>query len=150
VLHRLGAHQGRRVHRGTGWAARGGKTFTFERVRWTGKIPFEMHEMHAKPDGFTITFTEPVDPTSAQDLKSYQTAAWTYIYQKGYGSPEVDQVTPKIEKVTVTPDAKSIHLEVSGRVRGHVHHFNLAGVKSASGDTLWHPDVYYTLNEIPE
>ena len=133
-----------------GWAARGGKTFTFERVRWTGKTPFEMHEMHAKPDGFTISFTEPIDATSAEKLESYKTAAWTYIYQSGYGSPEVDKATPKIDKVSVSPDKKTIHLKVSGRVRGHVHHFNLAGVKSAKGDSLWHPDVYYTLNEIPD
>jgi len=133
-----------------GWAARGGKTFTFERVRWTGKTPFEMHEMHAKPDGFTITFTEPIDVATAKNPASYQTGAWTYIYQKGYGSPEVDKATPKIDSITVAPDKKSVHLKVSGRVRGHVHHFNLSGVKSAKGTNLWHPDVYYTLNEIPE
>lgn len=133
-----------------GWAARGGKNFTFERVRWTGKTPFEMHEMHAKPDGFVITFTEPIDASSAKKIDSYKAAAWTYIYQKGYGSPEVDKVTPVIDKVTVAPDKKSIHLKVSGLTRGHVHHFNLNGVKSSSGKTLWHPDVYYTLNEIPK
>lgn len=133
-----------------GWAARGGKTFTFERVRWTGKVPFEMHEMHAKPDGFTISFTKPIDGASAKKLESYKAEAWTYIYQKGYGSAEVDKATPTIDSVTVAPDNKSIHLKVSGRVRGHVHHFNLAGVKSSDGENLWHPDVYYTLNEIPE
>jgi len=53
-----------------GWAARGGKDFTFERVRWTGKNPVEMHEMHAKPDGFVITFTEPAAPQTAKHPKS--------------------------------------------------------------------------------
>ena len=133
-----------------GWAARGGKNFTFERVRWTGKTPFEMHEMHAKSDGFVITFTGPIDASSAKKVDSYKAAGWTYIYQKGYGSPEVDKVTPVIDKVTVAPDKKSIHLKVSGLTRGHVHHFNLNGVKSSSGKTLWHPDVYDTLNEIPK
>ena len=133
-----------------GWGARGGKNFTFERVRWTGKTPFEMHEMHAKPDGFTISFTEPINAASARDMKSYNCEAWTYVYKSGYGSPEVDKVTPKIDSVTVSPDRKSINLKVSGRVRGHVHHFKLDGLKSAKGDSLWHPDVYYTLNEIPE
>ena len=133
-----------------GWGARGGKNFTFERVRWTGKTPFEMHEMHAKPDGFTISFTEPINAASARDMKSYNCEAWTYVYKSGYGSPEVDKVTPKIDSVTVSPDRKSINLKVSGRVRGHVHHFTLGGLKSAKGDSLWHPDVYYTLNEIPD
>ncbi len=133
-----------------GWAARGGKKFNFERVRWTGKTPFEMHEMHAKPNGFTISFTEPLDESSARNLANYEVRAWTYIYQSSYGSPEVDKVTPKIEAITVAADKKSIHLKVSGRVQGHVHHFKLKGVKSASGQKLWHPDVYYTLNEIPK
>ncbi|MFT6380048.1 MAG: hypothetical protein ACJAXZ_001527, partial [Akkermansiaceae bacterium] len=90
------------------------------------------------------------DEASAKNPASYKTGAWTYIYQKGYGSPEVDAATPKIDSITVAPDKKSVHLKVSGRVRGHVHHFNLSGVKSAKGGNLWHPDVYYTLNEIPE
>lgn len=133
-----------------GWAARGGKNFTFERVRWTGKKPFEMHEMQAKEDGFVITFTGEVDEAAAQNPDSYKAAAWTYIYQGSYGSPEVDTATPRIDEITVAPDKKSVHLKVSGRVRGHVHHFNLDGVKSAKGESLWHPDVYYTLNEIPD
>jgi hypothetical protein len=109
-----------------------------------------MHEMHVKKDGFVITFTEPVDKASASDPKSYKAAAWTYIYQKGYGSPEVDPATPVVEKATVSSDGKSVYIKVSGRVRGHVHHFNLEKVKSSKGDSLWHPDVYYTLNEIPD
>lgn len=133
-----------------GWAARGGKNFTFERVRWTGEVPFEMHEMTARKDGFVITFTEPVDSASASNVKSYKAAAWDYIYQKSYGSPQVDESKPKITKALVAKDGKSVRLYVDGMVRGHVHHFELEGVKAASGAQLWHPDVYYTLNEIPD
>ncbi len=76
--------------------------------------------------------------------------AWTYILQSGYGSPEVDQATPKITTATVSPDKKSVRLNIDGLVRGHVHHLDSKGVKSASGQTLWHADAYYTLNEIPK
>jgi len=134
-----------------GWGARGGKKFTFERVRWTGKTPFEMHEMHAQPDGFTITFTEPVDPKTAGDPASYTAKAWTYIYQKGYGSPEVDKVTPVVKSATVASDNKSVRLVIEHLTRGHVHHIDAAGVRSSKGEALWrHKDVYYTLNDIPE
>jgi len=34
-------------------------------------------------------------------------------------------------------------------VRGHVHHLVVTDVKSKSGDALWHPEAWYTLNEIP-
>ena len=28
--------------------------------------------------------------------------------------------------------------------------YSVSNVGMAKGDSLWHPDVYYTLNEIPE
>jgi glucose/arabinose dehydrogenase len=133
-----------------GWASRGSKPFTFERVKWTGKTPFEIQTMTANKDGFTLNFTEPVDPATAANPATYGMAAWTYIYQSQYGSPEVDQATPKITAATVSADRKSVRLTIDGLVRGHVHHLNSQALKSAKGDTLWHPDAYYTLNEIPK
>ncbi len=133
-----------------GWASRGSKTFSLERVAWTGTIPFEILTMTANKDGFTLTFTEPVDPLVAGDPASYTMAAWTYILQKGYGSPEVDQAIPKITKATVAPDKKTVRLTIAGLVRGHVHHLASRGVKSAAGKPLWHADAWYTLNEIPD
>lgn len=132
-----------------GWASRGSKPFTFERVRWTGKTPFEIHEMRAKPDGFELTFTEPVDPKSVSP-ESFSMSAWTYIYRAKYGSPEVDQATPVIKSATASQDGKTVRLIVEGLVKGHVHHLASSGLRSASGRELWHPDAYYTLNEIPE
>ncbi|MGJ8634986.1 MAG: DUF7133 domain-containing protein [Luteolibacter sp.] len=133
-----------------GWASRGKKPFTFERVKWTGKTPFEIQTMHAEPDGFTLNFTEPVDPETAADPATYSMKAWTYILQSDYGSPKVDESTPEITAVTVSPDALSVRLEVKGLVRGNVHHLSTPNLKSADGTTLWHPDAYYTLNEIPK
>ena len=133
-----------------GWASRGTKPFTFERVKWTGKTPFEIQTMTANPDGFTLNFTEPVDPATAGNPSSYAMAAWTYIYQSEYGSPEVDQATPKITAATVSSDRKSVRLTIDGLVRGHVHHLTAKSVKSATEQLLWHPDAYYTLNEIPK
>ena len=62
----------------------------------------------------------------------------------------MDQATPKITAATVSPDNKSVRLKIDGLVRGHVHHLASKGVKSATGQPLWHPDAYYTLNEIPK
>jgi hypothetical protein len=133
-----------------GWASRGSKPFTFERVKWTGKTPFEIQTMTANSDGFTLNFTEPVDPTTAGNPASYSMAAWTYILQSDYGSPEVDKATPQITAAIVSPDKKSVRLKIDGLVRGHVHHLSSKAVKSATGQPLWHPDAYYTLNEIPK
>jgi hypothetical protein len=132
-----------------GWASRGTKPFSFDRVKWTGKTPFEMLTMYAEPDGFSLTFTEPVDEKSAADPASYSMEAWTYIYHKDYGSPEVDKATPTIKSATVSADKKSVRLVIDGLVRGHVHNLKAPGVRSASGGKLWHPEAFYTLNEIP-
>lgn len=130
-----------------GWAARGGKNFTFERTRWTGKTPFEMKEMRLTEEGWELTFTEPVDPEVASNPASYLMSAWTYIYQKSYGSPQVDQATPKVTAAVVAADKLSVKLTVEGRVKGHVHELDSTALRSAKGRALWHPKSYYTINE---
>jgi len=133
-----------------GWGARGGKRFALDRVKWTGKVPFEIHEMRAKPDGFELTFTHEVDPKTAGDVVSYSMKAWTYILQSKYGSPEVDHVTPKVTSATVAADNKSVRLKIDGLVKGHVHHLVSSGIRSMDGLPLLHSNAYYTLNEIPK
>ncbi|HZU37520.1 MAG TPA: hypothetical protein VFA18_16485, partial [Gemmataceae bacterium] len=48
-----------------GWGSRGPHPYALERLVWTGKTPFEIKEMKARPDGFELTFTESVDPITA-------------------------------------------------------------------------------------
>jgi len=129
-----------------GWGARGGRPFALERTVWTGKIPFEVHTMQLKPDGFLLTFTQPVDPSSAGRTDAYKLQTYTYIYQSSYGSPEVDQTEPTIESVKVSEDGKSAHLVIQGLQRGHVHELHLDGVRSAQNEPLLHAQAYYTLN----
>jgi glucose/arabinose dehydrogenase len=132
-----------------GWGSRGTKPFSLERLRWTGKVPFEIHEMRAKPDGFELTFTQPLDAKTAADPASYALKTFTYIYRADYGSPEVDATTPTLDKIEVAADGKSVRLYVGPLQEGHVHHLSAAGLRSADGLGLLHKDAYYTLNYIP-
>lgn len=133
-----------------GWGSRGSKPFALERLDWTGKIPFEIHEMRARPDGFELKFTEPVDPATAGDVKSYTLQTYTYIFQSAYGSPEVDFTTPTITAAKVSADSRSVKLMVDGLVPGHIHELTAAGVTAKSGGPLLHQEAYYTLNKIPK
>ncbi len=133
-----------------GWGSRGGKPYSLDRLQWTGKIPFEVHQMRAKPDGFELTFTQPVDPKTAGDPASYSMKTYTYIFQSSYGSPEVDHTTPKITSVTVSGDRKSVRLTLDKLQRGHIHELLMQGVRSADDLPLLHNVGYYTLNYIPE
>jgi glucose/arabinose dehydrogenase len=133
-----------------GWGSRGTQPYSLDRLVWTGKTPFEIHEMHALANGFELTFTQPVDPTTAGDPKSYKLSTYTYIYQSAYGSPEVDPTEPKITKIEVSPDGKKVRLTLDQLQEGHVHEFHFNGVRSAAGQPLLHPAAYYTLNYVPE
>ncbi len=133
-----------------GWGARGGKPFSLERITWTGKTPFEIHEMKATPNGFELNFTQPIDAESARNLSGYKMESYTYIYQAAYGSPEVDRTEPKIAAVVVAPDRKSIRLEIETLQEGHVHELHVNGLRSANGKPLLHKQAYYTLNRIPK
>lgn len=132
-----------------GWGSRGNKDFAVERLDWSGKVPFEIHEMRARPDGFLLTFTAPVDPAAAGNPASYDLQTYTYIFQASYGSPEVDHTTPKILGADVAADGLSVHLLIDGLQRGHVHELHAQGVRSQGGLPLLHSEAYYTLNEIP-
>jgi hypothetical protein len=132
-----------------GWGSRGTKPYSLERLVWTGRVPFEIHEMRARPDGFELTFTQPVDAKTASDPASYKLETYTYIYQAAYGSPEVDQTTPTIKSITVAPDAKSVRLVIEGLQEGHVHELHADGLRNTDGLPLLHKEAYYTLNYIP-
>jgi len=133
-----------------GWGSRGKSPFSFQRVNWTGKVPFEVHEMRVKPDGFELTFTREADVKTLADVASYTMETYTYIYQKGYGSPEVDGTVPVISKATPAKDGKSVRLKVDGMVKGHVHELKMPGIRRKGGkQPLLHNVAYYTLNEIP-
>jgi len=133
-----------------GWGSRGRKPFALDRLRWTGQVPFEIHEMHAKPDGFELTFTKPVDPETAGDPDSYKIGTYTYIYQAKYGSPEVDHTTPEITRIEVSDDHQAVRLFIDDLQRGHVHELHCDGVRSSEDLPLLHSEAYYTLNFIPE
>ena len=132
-----------------GWGARGGKPFALQQLSWTGKLPFEIQEMKARPDGFELSFTQPVDAEAAGKPEAYAIETYTYIYHSSYGSPEVDQTVPKIKEVRVSADRTSARLIIDGLVEGHVHELHLPGVRSSQGEPLLHPAAYYTLNQIP-
>lgn len=133
-----------------GWPVRGNRHYVLERVEWTGRTPFEIERITIAKDGFDLTFTKPVDATSATAPSSYTLGSFTHIYHESYGSPEVDRTVPLVTRADLAADGRHVHLVVDGMVLGHVHEFHLAGVRSAEGEALLHLDAYYTVNRIPK
>ena len=128
-----------------GWGSAGPKEYALERVVWTGKVPFEIQNMELTPDGFDLTFTEPLDTASASNLENYKMSTFRYIYQESYGSPEVDQTTAAIKSAAVSADRMKVHIVVDGMQQGAVHELHIPDIHSAGGKPLTHPVAYYTL-----
>ncbi len=133
-----------------GWSSLGSASYGLERLVWTGKTPFEIKEMRATSDGFELTFTGPVDPTTAGDVASYAMKSYTYLYQSAYGSDEIQTQTPKVTQAIVAEDRMKVRLVVEGLRELYVHELDAAGVRSAAAEPLLHHDAYYTLNRIPK
>ena len=132
-----------------GWPVRGPRPYALQRLDWTGKVPFEVKTITARPDGFNVTFTKPVDRDVATRPETYSLTTYTHIYQQGYGSPEVDHTTPTVTAAAVSDDGLQVRLKIDGLVQGHVHDFDFERMRSQENAPLLHSKAYYTLNEIP-
>jgi hypothetical protein len=144
--------QGQLITGGTnrGWPVRGNRQYALERVEWTGRTPFDIERIRIQPDGFAVSFTVPVDRASATATANYRLLTYTHIYHEEYGSPEVDQTTPRVTAAELADDGRSVRLKIDGMVQGHVHEFDLSGIRAADGAPLLHTKAYYTVNRIPK
>lgn len=132
-----------------GWASTGKQPYGLQRLNWTGKTPFEMKKIEAMEDGFTITFTKPVDKRTAADPDSYELTDFNYIYHHVYGSDALMMEERTVYKVNVAQDGMSARLFVEGMRPGFVYEIKAEGIRSNDSQSLLHNFGYYTLNNIP-
>lgn len=132
-----------------GWNSLGTKSYGLQRLQWTGQTPFEIKTMSARPDGFRLTFTQPVDAATALNPQSYTLTSYTYPYHKKYGGEPVDIKTHKIKITGLDANTQSVHLKVEGLREGYVYELHSNDLRNAKGKPLLHRAAYYTLNRIP-
>jgi hypothetical protein len=132
-----------------GWGSVGGKPYGLQRLVYTGVVPFEILSMSLTKDGFDLTLTKPLDVATAGKAESFNLASFTHHYWSTYGSPEVDRRIEKITGVKFSADGRKVSLAAGGFRKGRIYELHLNGVKSADGDSVLHPEGYYTLNELP-
>jgi hypothetical protein len=132
-----------------GWSSLGTAAYGLQRLVWTGETPFEIKEMRARPDGFELVFTKPVDSNTAGDANCYAMSSHTYTYHSTYGSDEILKQFPLIERAEVSEDGLRVRLMTLGLREYFVHELEAPGIRSRDGEPLLHSRAYYTLNRIP-
>lgn len=126
------------------------KRYGLQKMKFNGKVTFEMLAVRAQPDGFEIEFTEPLanEKINPSDFDIQQ---WYYKGTANYGGPKLDLEHLAIKNLTVSADRKRLHLSIPGLKERHVVYFNLPEtLRGKSGQPLWSPEAWYTLNHIPD
>ena len=132
-----------------GWGATGKDLFGLQRLVWNGRTPFEMKTISARPDGFEVEFTQPVNKATAENLSYYELKSFIYKYQHQYGSPIINQEDTPLRGVIVSEDRMKVRLVINNIRQGYIHQVMASGLLNDEGQPLLHDIAYYTLNEIP-
>ena len=132
-----------------GWWSEGSRPWGLQRIVYTGVLPFEIHEMRARPGGFELTFTKPVDTATAGAPGNYMLQSYTHHRWEKYGSPEIERRELRVRRVDIGSDGRSVRLYVDGLRERFVHELTVTGLRSSEGESLLHDEAYYTLNAIP-
>ena len=133
------------------WQQTGKNWYGLEKLKYNGKSTFEMLAIRAMSDGIEIEFTEPLRPGEGLDKDLYTIKQWRYQPTANYGGPKIDEAVLDIEEISISPNRKRVFLQLNGMKERHVVYLHLNEYFiSESGSSLWSPEAWYTLNQIPE
>ncbi len=105
-----------------GWTTSATQDGCFQRMRYTGKPVHLPTGVGTLKNGLTLTFSDLLDPESAEDPDNYFAEQWNVTYRPEYGSPEFKISNPKeegrdpvdVESATLLEDGRTVFLEIPG------------------------------------
>ncbi len=87
----------------------------FYRIRATGKPAHLPIEMKALREGIEITFSDPLDAESIEDVaKQFQVSSWALQRSANYGSKRYDEKDHEVTDASVSDDGTVLMLEIGG------------------------------------
>ncbi len=137
------------------WQSNAARITGFDRVRYTGKPVYSVRGVKVVKDGVQLSFTQPLDKASAEDVQNWSGKRWNYVRSENYGSPEV-WVSNKDKKGRENIDITSAKLSDDGKtVTLKIADLKLANNQSLKWDlkakdgTPVAQDIQHTIHEIP-
>ncbi len=119
-----------------------------QKITWTGRVPMDILSMKLTSQGFELTFTKPVDPTTAAEPSAYSMTHYYYLYHSTYGSPKTDVTPVKVENVDLSDDGLRATLTLDRLIPGRAYDLRPSGIQAADGERLATTIAVYTLNRL--
>jgi hypothetical protein len=119
------------------------------RMGLIGPVSFEVGAVKTLPNALELTFTQPATPTAATKPASYELTAHTYSHE-ATPAPEPPATPLTISSAQLSPDGRTVRLQVAGLRAGNVLTLRATGLRSATGQPLRHDTLWHTLNQLPK
>lgn len=133
-------------HTSHGW----GPSTGISRVKWNGKVPLDVKEMHLTKKGFELVFTKPVEAETAAAVGNYHFKRYYYEYHPAYGAPQGDLEEVPVTSATVSSDRTRVTVEFPTLKAWRVYELHLEGLKDDEGAGVLNPLICYTCNHLLE
>jgi hypothetical protein len=127
-----------------GWAGDKG----IQRIVFTGKTPADIQNMELTKDGFTVTFTLPMNREEASNPNNYQFRHYFYEYHKKYGSDQFDVQSVPVLSVELSSDGLKATLRMDTIKAGYIYELKLNNLPTESGQQLSNSLICYTVNKV--
>src|SRR5690606_32959120 len=132
------------------WGQTGKNWFGLEKLQFNGKRTFEMLKVSARTNGIELEFTEALESGRGITAAEFDVQQWYYQPTADYGGEKLDLHNLQITSVNLSKDRKKVFLELEGMKPEHVIYIRIADpFLSATGQSLWTTEAWYTLNAIP-
>jgi hypothetical protein len=104
--------------------------------------------MNLTEKGFDLTFTEPLDESSAVNPDHFKFRHYYYKYHSKYGSDQFDVQNVPVTRITISKDRKKVSLILAALKTGYVYELSLGDIKTETGASLTNNLICYTLNKL--
>ncbi|MVM28769.1 hypothetical protein GO755_01900 [Spirosoma sp. HMF4905] len=130
-----------------GWL--GAKGIQRLRYKAGSGVPLDIMAMKLTPNGFNLTFTQPIDEATARDLTNYNFRSYYYEYHRAYGSPQMDVQAVPVSSIQLSADRKTVSLTLGGLKSNRIYELTLGNLQANNGQKkLMNHLVCYTLNRL--